>query len=159
MFKLPTEKTPILCQGITTEMGAVHVEQALAYGSHIVAGTSRDKSIKRYQDIPIFTSVREAVRRTKPAISVVFSTPIRALQDVEEAIKAKIPMVICTTEHVPLHDILKNDFTGTKKRGYFNRPLKSGYRARKRMFGRQYSCTPFSQGKCGDYRQIQFFNL
>ena len=107
MFKLPTEKTPILCQGITTEMGAIHVEQALAYGSHIVAGTSRDKSIKMYQDIPIFTSVREAVRRTKPMISVVFSTPVRVLQDVEEAIKAKIPMVICTTEHVPLHDTLK----------------------------------------------------
>ena len=107
MFKLPTQKTPILCQGITTEMGAVHVEQALAYGSHIVAGTSRDKSIKVYQDIPIFSSVKEAVRRTKPAISVVFSTPARALQDVEEAIKAKVPMVICTTEHVPLHDTLK----------------------------------------------------
>ena len=107
MFKLPTKKTPILCQGITTEMGAVHVEQALAYGSNIVAGTSRDKSIKMYQNIPIFSSVREAVRRTKPLISVVFSTPMRALQDVEEAIKAKIPMVICTTEHVPLHDILK----------------------------------------------------
>ena len=107
MFKLPTQKTPILCQGITTEMGAIHVEQALAYGSHIVAGTSRDKSVKRYQDIPIFTSVKEAARRTKPLISVVFSTPARALQDVEEAIKAKIPMVICTTEHVPLHDTLK----------------------------------------------------
>ena len=107
MFKLPTKKTPILCQGITTEMGAVHVEQALAYGSHIVAGTSRDKSIKVYQNIPIFSSVKEAVRRTKPAISVVFSTPARALQDVEEAIKAKIPMVICTTERVPLHDTLK----------------------------------------------------
>ena len=107
MFKLPTEKTPILCQGITTEMGAIHVEQALAYGSHVVAGTSRDKSIKMYQDIPVFASVKEAVRRTKPAISVVFSTPGRALQDVEEAVKAKIPMVICTTEHVPLHDTLK----------------------------------------------------
>ena len=107
MFKLPTKKTPILCQGITTEMGAIHVEQALAYGSHIVAGTARDKSIKRYQEIPVFTSVREAVRRTKPQISVIFSTPARALQDAEEAIKAKIPMVICTTEHVPLHDTLK----------------------------------------------------
>ena len=107
MFKLPTKKTAILCQGITTEMGTVHVEQALAYGSHIVAGTSRDKSIKVYQGIPIFTSVKEAVRRTKPVISVVFSTPARALQDVEEAIKAKIPMVICTTEHIPLHDTLK----------------------------------------------------
>ena len=107
MFKLPTKKTPVLCQGITTEMGAVHVELALAYGTHIVAGISRDKSIKEYQGIPVFGSVKEAVRKTHPAISVIFSTPARALQDVEEAIRSKIPMVICTTEHVPLHDILK----------------------------------------------------
>ncbi|MDY6407234.1 MAG: hypothetical protein SPL08_00830 [Pseudomonadota bacterium] len=107
MFKLPTQNTAVLCQGITTEMGAAHVEQALAYGTHIVAGTSRDKSIKEYQGIPVFTSVRTAVRRTKPAISVIFSTPARVLQDVEEAIKAKIPMIVCTTEHVPLHDTLK----------------------------------------------------
>jgi len=107
VFKLPTKKTPILYQGITTEMGAVHVELALAYGSNIVAGISRDKSIKEYQGIPIFGSVREAVRKTHPMISVIFSTPARALQDVEEAIRAKIPTVICTTEHIPLHDILK----------------------------------------------------
>jgi len=107
MFKLPTQNTPILCQGITTEMGAIHVERSLAYGTRIVAATSRDKSIKTYQGIPIFTSVKEAVRKTKPSVSVIFSTPARALQDVEEAIKAKIPMIICTTEHVPLHDILK----------------------------------------------------
>ena len=107
MFKLPTRKTPILYQGITTEMGAVHVELALAYGSHIVAGISRDKSIHEYQGIPVFGSVREAVRKTHPMISVIFSTPARAFQDVEEAIRSKIPVVICTTEHVPLHDILK----------------------------------------------------
>ncbi|MBQ7412824.1 MAG: hypothetical protein IJV07_00925 [Alphaproteobacteria bacterium] len=107
MFQLPTKMTPILLQGITTEMGAVHVERALAYGGNIVAGTSRDRSVKLYADIPVFGSVKEAVRKTNPAISVVFSTPARALQDTEEAIRARIPTVICTTEHVPLHDILK----------------------------------------------------
>ena len=107
MFKLPTGRTPILCQGITTELGAVHTERALAYGSHIVAGTARDKSIKSYQGIPIFSTVREAVRKTNPTVSVVFSSPARALGDVEEAIRAKIPLIICTTEHIPLHDILK----------------------------------------------------
>ncbi len=107
MFKLPTQKTPILCQGIMTEMGSVHTERAIAYGSHIVAGTCRDSKIKTYQNIPVFTSVREAVRKTKPQVSVVFSTSARALADTEEAIRAKIPLVICTAEHVPVHDILK----------------------------------------------------
>ena len=107
MLKIPTEKTPILCQGITTEKGAVHAERALAYGTLIVAGTSKDVSIKNYAGIPVFRTVREAVRKTNPAVSVVFSTPAKALADVEEAIRAKIPLIICTTEHVPLHDVLK----------------------------------------------------
>lgn len=107
MLKLPTKNTPILCQGITTEMGAVHTEQAIAYGSRIVAGTARNKAIKSYQNIPVFSSVKEAVRKTKPAMSVIFSSPARVLMDVEEAVKAKIPMIVCTTERVPLHDTLK----------------------------------------------------
>ena len=107
MFKLPTKDTPILYQGITTEMGAVHTERAIAYGSHIVAGTSRDPHVKNYQNIPVFQTVREAVRKTKPVVSVIFSTPARALTEVEEAVRAKIPLIICTTEHVPLHDCIK----------------------------------------------------
>ena len=107
MFKLPTAHTPILYQGITSELGTIHTERALAYGGNIVAGTARNKNIHEYQGIPIFSSVREAVRKTKPVISVIFSSPARALSDVEEAIRAKIPMIICTTEHVPLHDSLK----------------------------------------------------
>ncbi len=107
MFKLPTKDTPILYQGITTEMGAVHTERAIAYGSHIVAGTSRDPHVKNYQNIPVFQTVREAVRKTKPVVSVIFSTPARALVEVEEAIRAKIPLIICTTEHIPLHDSMK----------------------------------------------------
>lgn len=106
-LKFPTRDTPILCQGITSEMGAIHTELALAYGSHIVAGTSRDKNVNQYQDIPVFPTVKDAVRKTKPAVSVIFSTPARALADVEDAVRAKIPLIICTAEHVPLHDALR----------------------------------------------------
>lgn len=106
-LKFPTRNTPILCQGITSEMGSAHTELALAYGSHIVAGTSRDKNINLYQDIPVFRTVQEAVRKTKPCVSVIFSSPARALGDVEEAVRARIPLVICTVEHVPLHDALR----------------------------------------------------
>lgn len=106
-FIFPTKDTPILCQGITSEMGAVHTERAIAYGSRIVAGTSRDKRISHFLDIPVYQTVKAAVRRHKPQISVIFATPRRALSDVEEAIKAHIPLIICTAEHVPLHDVLK----------------------------------------------------
>ncbi|MDR2902418.1 MAG: hypothetical protein LBU87_04845 [Lactobacillales bacterium] len=107
MIDLPHENTPILCQGITTSSGAIHTELSIAYGSRIVAGTSRDKGITSFLDVPVFKTVREALRKTNPKVSVIYSTPMRALQDVEEAVRAKIPLIICTTERVPTHDILK----------------------------------------------------
>ncbi len=107
MLTLPKNTTPILVQGITGELGTIHTELALAYGSHIVAGISRDKNVTSFQDIPVFQTVREAVRKTHPQISVIFSPPARALADTEEAIRAKIPLIVCTTERVPLHDALK----------------------------------------------------
>lgn len=107
MLILPNQKTPILIQGITSELGAIHTELAIAYGAHIVAGTSQDRNIDVFQNIPVFKTVKEAVRKTKPCVSVIFSSPARALSDVEEAAKAKIPLIICTTERVPLHDAFK----------------------------------------------------
>ena len=53
MFFLPTKETPILCQGITSNAGAVHTELALAYGSHIVAGISTDRNIKQFLMKPL----------------------------------------------------------------------------------------------------------
>lgn len=107
MFFLPTKETPVLCQGITSNAGAVHTELALAYGSNIVAGTSADKNVKQFLGVPVFKTVAEAVRAKNPKISVVFSTPVHALSDVQEAIEAGLKMVVCITEHVPMHDALK----------------------------------------------------
>jgi succinyl-CoA synthetase alpha subunit len=106
MIKFPNKKTPILYQGITASSGAIHVEKAIFYGSNVVAGVSKDKSVTMFQNVPVFQTVKEAVRKTKPQISVIFSSPQRVLQDVEEAAKAKIPLIICPTNHVPYKDAL-----------------------------------------------------
>ena len=106
MFFLPTKETPILCQGITSNAGAVHTELALAYGSNIVAGISADKNIKQFLGVPVFKTVADAVRAKSPKVSVIFSTPVHALADVQEAVKAGIKMVVCITERVPMHDAL-----------------------------------------------------
>lgn len=106
-FELPSGFTPILCQGITSSIGAVHTEMSIVYGSNIVAGVAREKGIKTFLNVPVFQTVKEAVRKTKPTVSIIFSTPARALADVEEAARAKIPLIICTTEHVPVHDRLR----------------------------------------------------
>lgn len=107
MIKFPNKKTPILYQGITASSGAMHVEKAIFYGSNVVAGVSKDKSVTMFQNIPVFQTVKEAVKKTRPAISVIFSSPQRVLQDVKEAIKAKIPLIICPTNHVPYKDVLE----------------------------------------------------
>lgn len=105
-FVLPTDKTPILVQGITSSLGATHTEMAIVYGSNIVGGVAREKGLKNFLNVPVFQTVKEAVHKTKPAVSIIFSTPARALADVTEAVKAKIPLIICTVEHVPVHDRL-----------------------------------------------------
>ena len=128
MFFLPKKETPILCQGITSSTGAVHTELALAYGSHIVAGVSAEKNVKTFLNIPIFHSVKEVMQKAteKPQVSVIFSTPTRALIDAVEAIEAHIPMVICTTEGVPMHDALKMRALAEKNNVCFIGPSSSG---------------------------------
>ncbi len=106
-FILPNASTPILVQGITSSLGATHTEMSIVYGSNIVGGVAREKGLKTFLDVPVFQTVRDAVKKTKPAISIIFSSPARALAEVTEAAKAKIPLIICTTEHVPLHDRLR----------------------------------------------------
>ena len=106
MFFFPDKNTPVLFQGITSVMGRFQAELAVTYGTCVVAGVSHEISGK-LGDIPLYSSVAKAMRAQKPKISVVFSTPQQALSDVLEAIKAKIPLIICTTEHVPMHDALK----------------------------------------------------
>ncbi len=107
MFNFPNRKTPVLFQGITSEMGLKQLQESLTYGTNVVAGISNQTRHKNLVGIPIFQKVSQAVRKYHPKISVVFSTPAHALKDVTEAIKSKIPVIICTTEHIPMHDALK----------------------------------------------------
>ncbi len=107
MFKFPNKNTPVLYQGITSSSAAMHVEKALLYGTNIVAGVSKDKSVTTFQNIPVFQTVKDAVRKTKPQISVIFSSPQRVLLDFEEAAKAHLPVIICPVNHVPYQDVLK----------------------------------------------------
>lgn len=125
MFFFPDHRTPILFQGITSVMGRFQAEVAFAYGTHIVAGTSHE--IKGYLDsIPLYQTVKKAVHAKHPKVSVVFSTPEKALPDVLEAIEAKIPLIICTTEHVPMHDALKMKLAAEKAKVTLIGPSSAG---------------------------------
>ncbi len=107
MFYFPTSKTPIIFQGVTSEMGLYQLEKALAYGTNVVAGISQETHLSNLMGVPVFNEIKLAVKKYTPRISVIFSTPAHALEDVIQAVKAGIPLIICTTEHVPMHDALK----------------------------------------------------
>ena len=115
MFFFPSHDTPILFQGITSISGRLQTQLALRYGTNLVAGIADKKNNTFSNLFPVFTSVKRAVHSTHPKVSVIFSTPNRALTDVLEAIHAKIPLVICTTEHVPMHDALKMQLEAQKQ--------------------------------------------
>ena len=125
MFFFPDQKTPILFQGITTIMGGYQAELAIKNGTNLVAGVSHETTGK-LGSISVYPSVEKAVHAKHPIVSVVFSTPGKALQDVLEAIKAKIPLVICTTEHVPMHDALKMKLAAQKAKVTLLGPSSSG---------------------------------
>lgn len=100
------KKTPVIIQGITNRIGTIYTELSLAYGTNIVAGIAREKGVKKVLDIPIYETVKEAVSKTGAKVTVVFSTVNRVFDDVMQAIKAKVSLIICTTEHIPLQVVL-----------------------------------------------------
>ncbi len=114
MFILPDSKTPVLIQGITSESGLLHLKKSLDYGTNIVAGISNQTRHKNILGVPVFAHISQAIKKYHPQISVIFSTPTHALDDVVSAAKAKIPLIICTTEHVPMHDALKMKWQAQK---------------------------------------------
>ena len=125
MFFFPNNKTPVLFQGITSVMGRYQTELALAYGTHLVAGVSHELT-GALGNVPVYATVAKAVRATHPEVSVIFSTPAKALSDVLEAVRAKIPLIICTTEHVPMHDALKMKLAAQKAKVTLVGPSSAG---------------------------------
>ncbi len=106
-ISIPTAKTKVLIQGITHSTAAVHVEKALVHDTLIVGGISHEKGVKEFLSVPVFQTAKAAVRKTKPDVCVVFSSPARVYKDVAEVAAAKVPIIIVTTERVPVQEALR----------------------------------------------------
>ena len=103
---LANGKTKIICQGILTPQGLNHTEQALTYGTNIVAGIASGKGGEKALDVPLFNTLNEAVKTTKADMSVIFASPTNAVNEIEKAIDSKIKWIVCPIERIPVHDIL-----------------------------------------------------
>ncbi len=101
------ENTKVIVQGITGYQGSFHTERMLKYGTKIVAGVTPGKAGMEVHGVPVYNTVKEAVKGTGASASVIFVPPAFAADAVFEAIDAGIEVVVCITEGIPVHDELK----------------------------------------------------
>ena len=99
--------TRLLVQGLTGSEGRFHGLRNRAYGTHVVAGVTPGKGGQDVEGIPVFDSVADAVAATGADASLIFVPARFAADAVYEAADAGIGTVICITEHIPVHDMLR----------------------------------------------------
>src|SRR5450759_1378293 len=107
MAILIDNNTKVSCQGFTGKNGSFHSEQAIAYGTKMVGGTSTGKGGATHLGLPVFDTVVEAKHATGFDASVVYVPPAGAGDAICEAIQAEIPLIICITEGIPVLDMVK----------------------------------------------------
>ena len=109
MSILVNKDSKIIVQGITGSEGQFHAGQMLEYGTQVVAGVTPGKGGQQTLEnrVPVFNSVEEAGEQTGADTSIIFVPPPFAAEAVIEASYAGIKVVVCITEGVPVHDMVK----------------------------------------------------
>ncbi len=107
MSILVDANTRVICQGFTGSQGTFHSEQALAYGTRMVGGVTPGKGGTTHLGLPVFDTVREAVRETGADATVIYVPAPFAADAILEAIEAEVPLIVCITEGIPVMDMVK----------------------------------------------------
>ena len=118
MSILIDKSTKVICQGVTGAQGTFHTEQAIAFGTQMVGGTSPGKGGQVHLGLPVFDTVAEAVHATGATASVMYVPPAFAADAILEAIDAEVPLIVCITEGIPVADMVKvkRSLSGSKSR-------------------------------------------
>jgi len=101
------KKTRVIVQGITGRDGSFHADQMKKYGTNVVGGVTPGKGGTKVGTVPVFNSMREAVKATGANTSVIYVPPAFAIDAIYEAVDAGIKLVVCITEGVPANDMMK----------------------------------------------------
>ena len=107
MSILVNKNTNVICQGFTGGQGTFHSEQAINYGTKMVGGVTPGKGGTKHLDLPVFNTVKEANENLEIDASVIYVPPPFAADSIIEAIDAKIPLIICITEGIPVQDMIR----------------------------------------------------
>ena len=100
----------VLTQGITGKVGSYHTLRCLNYGMGrdcFVGGVNPKRGGEIYEDMKIFATVAEAKEETDANISVLYVPPLQAANAIIEAARAKIKLIVCITEGIPINDMLR----------------------------------------------------
>ena len=97
----------VIIQGITGTQGSFHARNMIKHGTNIVAGTSPKKADTTMNGIPVYASISAIKKDMSVDISIIFVPARYAKNAIIEAINAHISLIICITEHIPVHDMLQ----------------------------------------------------
>ena len=106
MSILVNKNTKVICQGFTGTHGTFHSEQAVKYGTKLVGGVTPKKGGQKHLNLPVFNTVQEAKEKTSADATMIYVPPKFAAAAIIEAIEAKIKLIVCITEGIPILDML-----------------------------------------------------
>lgn len=106
MSILIDKNTKVICQGLTGAQGTFHTEQAIASGTQMVGGVVPGKGGQTHLGLPVFNSVKEAVKVTGATASVLYVPAAFCKDSILEAANAGIELIVCITEGIPTLDML-----------------------------------------------------
>ena len=118
MSILVDRNTKVITQGMTGETGTFHTQQALDYGTQMVAGVTPGKGGTSHIGLPVYDTVIEAKKATGATASCIYVPPPFAADSILEAIDAEMELIVCITEGIPVLDMVrvKRALTGSKSR-------------------------------------------
>jgi succinyl-CoA synthetase alpha subunit len=118
MSILVDRNTKVITQGMTGDTGSFHTQQALDYGTKMVAGVTPGKGGQTHLGLPVFDTVAEARRATGATASVVYVPPPFAADSILEAIDAEVELIVAITEGIPVLDMVrvKRALSGSRSR-------------------------------------------
>lgn len=118
MSILINKHTKVITQGMTGATGTFHTEQALAYGTQMVAGVTPGKGGTTHIGLPQYDTVHEAKAATGATATCIYVPPPGAADAILEAIDAEMELIVCITEGIPVLDMVKvkRALSGSKSR-------------------------------------------